>query len=73
MAIKLTLQAIKAAKPRAERYTLWDSELKGFGLRVNADGSKSYAKVSVREADSAGTRSASTARPGRPIPPATRR
>lgn len=43
MAIKLTLQAIKAAKPRAERYTLWDSELKGFGLRVNADGSKSYA------------------------------
>ena len=43
MAIKLTLQAIKAAKPGSERYTLWDSELKGFGLRVNADGSKSYA------------------------------
>ena len=43
MAIKLTLQAIKAAKPGSERYTLWDSELKGFGLRVNADSSKSYA------------------------------
>ncbi|MRI57744.1 DUF4102 domain-containing protein [Methylobacterium sp. DB1607] len=43
MASKLTLQLIKAAKPRADRYTLWDSDLKGFGLRVNADGSKSYA------------------------------
>ncbi|WP_375409422.1 tyrosine-type recombinase/integrase [uncultured Methylobacterium sp.] len=43
MACKLTLQTIKAAKPRAERYTLWDTDLKGFGLRVNADGSKSYA------------------------------
>ena len=43
MASKLTLQLIKAAKPRADRYTLWDSDLKGFGLRVNTDGSKSYA------------------------------
>ncbi|MDP4006702.1 site-specific integrase [Methylobacterium sp. NEAU K] len=43
MASKLTLQLIKAAKPRTERYTLWDSDVKGFGLRVNADGSKSYA------------------------------
>lgn len=43
MASKLTLQLIKAAKPRTGRYTLWDSDLKGFGLRVNADGSKSYA------------------------------
>ncbi|MBX9933456.1 MAG: tyrosine-type recombinase/integrase [Methylobacterium sp.] len=43
MATKLTLHAVKAAKPRERRYTIWDSELKGFGLRVNADGSKSYA------------------------------
>lgn len=43
MASRLTLQLIKAAKPRTGRYTLWDSDLKGFGLRVNVDGSKSYA------------------------------
>ncbi|KQU05133.1 hypothetical protein ASG60_00065 [Methylobacterium sp. Leaf469] len=40
---RLTLQIVKAAKPRDVRYTLWDAELKGFGLRVNADGTKSYA------------------------------
>lgn len=40
---RLTLQLVKSAKPRETRYTLWDTELKGFGLRVNADGSKSYA------------------------------
>jgi site-specific recombinase XerD len=42
MASKLTLQTVKAAKVRLERYTLWDSEVKGFGLRVNTDESKSY-------------------------------
>ena len=40
---RLTLQIVKAAKSRESRYTLWDTELKGFGLRVNADGTKSYA------------------------------
>ncbi|GJD86913.1 Tyrosine recombinase XerC [Methylobacterium hispanicum] len=43
MAGRLTLQIVKAAKPAAARYTLWDAELKGFGLRVNSDGTKSYA------------------------------
>jgi integrase len=42
MRTKITLQAIKAAKPTGSRYVLWDSEVRGFGLRVNADGSKTY-------------------------------
>ncbi len=39
---KLNLSAIKAAPTRSGRYTLWDSELKGFGVRVNVDGTKTY-------------------------------
>ncbi|ARJ65049.1 hypothetical protein WV31_04915 [Magnetospirillum sp. ME-1] len=42
MKAKLTLQAVKAAKPEAGRYTIWDTEVRGFGLRVNADGTKTY-------------------------------
>jgi integrase len=42
MKAKLTLQVVRAAKPEATRYTIWDAEVKGFGLRVNADGSKTY-------------------------------
>ena len=42
MAIKLTVQAVKNADSRATRYILWDTSTKGFGLRVNVDGSKSY-------------------------------
>lgn len=43
MSTKLNLQTVKNAKTNGARYTLWDSELRGFGLRVNADGTKTYA------------------------------
>jgi integrase len=39
---KLTKRAVDAATPRSERYILWDSELKGFGLRVEPSGAKTF-------------------------------
>lgn len=40
--IKLTQRSVLAAPPKAQRYDLWDSELPGFGVRVEASGSKSF-------------------------------
>jgi Arm DNA-binding domain len=34
--------AIRAAKPRAERFTLWDDSTKGFGVRVFPGGAKTF-------------------------------
>jgi hypothetical protein len=39
---KLTKRTIDALEPAAERFTLWDTELIGFGLRVNPAGQKVY-------------------------------
>lgn len=39
---KLTKRMADAAAPRTARYVLWDSELKGFGLRVSPSGGKSW-------------------------------
>lgn len=39
---KLTKRTVDAAKPKAARYTVFDSELKGFGLRVFPSGAKSW-------------------------------
>ena len=39
---KLGRIALKEAAPAAVRYTIWDSELKGFGLRVETTGAKSW-------------------------------
>ena len=39
---KLTKRAVDAAVPKPGRYTVWDSELKGFGLRVAESGTKTY-------------------------------
>src|SRR5215212_6499809 len=40
--IKITKRTVDAAQPAAARYELWDTELKGFGLRVEPSGAKSF-------------------------------
>ena len=40
--VKLTKRAVDAAQPGPGRYFLWDSELRGFGLRVAQTGTKTY-------------------------------
>jgi integrase len=40
--VKLTKRSVDAARPEAERYILWDSVLKGFGLRVETSGTKTF-------------------------------
>ena len=42
MKSKLTKRSIDALQPTDKRFTVWDTELKGFGVRVNADGSKTF-------------------------------
>jgi integrase len=39
---KLTKRAVDAATPQPGRYIVWDSELKGFALRVAESGTKTY-------------------------------
>jgi len=39
---RLTKRAVDAAKPAAQRYILWDSDLSGFGIRVFPSGVKSF-------------------------------
>ena len=39
---KISKRTVDAAKAAPERYILWDTELKGFGLRVEASGTKSF-------------------------------
>ena len=39
---KLTKRIIDLAGPRGRRYEIWDAELKGFGLRVEPSGLKSF-------------------------------
>src|SRR5579863_4335403 len=39
---KLTKRTVAAAARQLQRYVLWDSELKGFGLRVEASGTKTF-------------------------------
>ena len=39
---KLTKRTVDLAQPGPARYILWDSELKGFGLRVETSGTKTY-------------------------------
>lgn len=40
--VKLQKTAIDAAEPRASRYFLWDAELRGFGLRIEPSGVKTF-------------------------------
>jgi integrase len=39
---KLTKRIVDAAAPSVERYVIWDSALKGFGLRVEPSGTKTF-------------------------------
>jgi hypothetical protein len=39
---KLTKRTVDSAVPRQGRYILWDTELKGFALRVAESGTKTY-------------------------------
>jgi Arm DNA-binding domain len=39
---KITKRVVDAASPRLDRYFIWDSELRGFGLLVMPSGIKSY-------------------------------
>ena len=39
---KLTKRLVDAAKPESARYIIWDSELVGFGLRVEPTGRKTF-------------------------------
>ena len=39
---KLTKRTVEAAKPKSQRYIVWDSELSGFGLRVEPTGRKTF-------------------------------
>ena len=39
---RITKRAVDGAGPRPGRYTVWDFELKGFGIRIAASGTKTY-------------------------------
>ena len=39
---KLTKRSVDAAEPKSSRYIVWDSELVGFGLRVEPTGRKTF-------------------------------
>ena len=40
--VRLSQSSVKAAQPQDRRYELWDSELSGFGVRVEPTGSKTF-------------------------------
>ena len=39
---KLTKRIVDMAQPESERYVVWDSTLKGLGLRVEPSGTKTF-------------------------------
>ena len=46
MSGKLTKTMIDRVEPKADDYFLWDSELKGFGVKVAKGGRKSFTYIS---------------------------
>lgn len=70
---RITKQAVDAMAPGEGTAFLWDSELRGFGLRVTANGAKSYVyqyRLGGREASK---KRATIGRHGSPWTPATAR
>ncbi|MBE9014421.1 integrase family protein, partial [Pseudanabaenaceae cyanobacterium LEGE 13415] len=53
--IRITKRAVDAAAPASSRYELWDADVKGFGLRIEPSGVKSFI---VRYRPGAGGRTA---------------
>src|SRR4051794_14159551 len=53
--VKITKRTVDAALARESRFELWDADLKGFGLRVEPNGTKSFI---VRYRPGAGGRTA---------------
>ena len=41
-ASKLTKRVVKSAATRGDRYYLWDPELRGFGVKIEATGTRTY-------------------------------
>lgn len=39
---RLTKRIVDGAGPKPKRYTIWDDEIRGFGVRVEATGTKTY-------------------------------
>ncbi|MCZ6513354.1 MAG: Arm DNA-binding domain-containing protein, partial [Nitrospinae bacterium] len=40
--MKFTYRSIEAIKPKAERFEVWETNGKGFGLRISPAGKKSW-------------------------------
>jgi integrase len=40
--VKLTKRTVDAAEPRSTRWELWDAELRGFGVRIQPSGLKTF-------------------------------
>jgi hypothetical protein len=40
--LKLTKRNVDTLKPATERFTAWDTDVKGFGLRVTPSGERVY-------------------------------
>ena len=40
--VALTKRSVDAAQPSVREWCLWDTEVKGFGLRVRPSGVKTY-------------------------------
>ena len=39
---RLTKRIVDAMAPRDVRYIVWDADLKGFGIRIETSGTKTY-------------------------------
>lgn len=66
--MKLSASVVKSATPKNHEYVVWDSELSGFGLRVQTTGSQSFiVKYRVGRGRSAKQRKLSLGAPGNPF------